>query len=140
MFVLDTNVVSELMRRTPERAVVAWIEHHHGSSLFLTAVTEAELRVGAAILPAGARRDALEARIDEYVFTEFSGRVLPFDSAAASAYAGIVARRRRIGRPAAHADTQIAAISQVHGMSVVTRNVADFADAGIEVVNPWPQS
>lgn len=140
MFVLDTNVVSELMRPTPEQSVTAWVAGQAASSLFLTAVNEAELRFGVEIMPAGARRDAVGAAIDALLREDFAGRILPFDSHAAVAYARLAASRRAAGHPVAQADAQIAAIAAANNMAVVTRNTADFVDTGVEVVNPWPES
>ena len=137
MFVLDTNVVSELIRPAPNPAVVAWVAGRPGGSLFLTAVGEAELRFGVAIMPAGARRDALAAEIDGMLREDFARRVLPFDSMAARAYARIAAARRRAGRPVSQADCQIASIAASRGGQVVTRNVRDFQGMGVAVVNPW---
>ncbi|WP_420438515.1 PIN domain-containing protein [Candidatus Poriferisodalis sp.] len=138
MFVLDTNVVSELIRPTPEPSVTAWVAGHASSSLFLTAVNEAEIRFGVAIMKVGARREAVSAAIDALVREDFAGRILPFDSDAAVAYATLAARRRAAGRPVAQADAQIAAIAAVNAMAVVTRNTADFVDTGVDIVNPWP--
>lgn len=135
--VIDTNVVSELMRLTPEPAVMARFARRNADELYLTAVAEAELRAGAAILPAGRRRDRLSAEVDAVVREDFAGRVLPFDSAAARAYAEIAASRGSTGRPILEADCQIAAIARSRGMAVATRNVGDFSGTGIEVLNPW---
>ena len=137
MFVLDTNVVSELMRPAPDPVIVSWVGERATSSLFLTAVTEAELRFGLAIMPPGKRRDGLSAGLDRMMETGFANRVLPFDSGAARAYAGIAAARRRRGRPIAQADCQIAAIARSCGMAVATRNIRDFEDMGIEIFDPW---
>ena len=137
MVVIDTNVVSELMRLTPEPAVMAWFSVQDSAALYLTAVTEAELRAGAAILPAGRRRDRLAAEVDSMVREDFAGRVLPFDSAAARAYAAIAAARRSLGRPIMEADCQIAAIARATGAAVATRNGADFEHCGIALIDPW---
>jgi predicted nucleic acid-binding protein len=137
MFVLDTNVVSELIRPAPNPAVVAWVGGRPAASLFFTAIGEAEMRFGVAIMPPGARRDALAAQIDGMVREDFARRVLPFDSLAARAYAKFAAARRRAGRPVSLADGQIAAIAASRGGQVVTRNVRDFEGIGIAVVNPW---
>ena len=137
MFVLDTNVVSELMRPAPDPNVVEWVASRRAALLFFSAVGEAELRYGVAILPAGRRRDALAQAVDGLVREDFAGRVLPFDSAAARAYAGIAAARRGAGRPVCQADCQIAAIAHARGMTVATRNVRDFEDMGIALVDPW---
>ena len=139
MVVIDTNVVSELMRPTPEPAVMAWFSRQDSADLYLTAVSEAELRAGAAILPAGRRRDRLAAEVDAVVREDFAGRVLPFDSAAARAYATIAASRRSMGRPILEADCQIAAIARASGAAVATRNGADFERCGIPVLDPWTE-
>ena len=137
MFLLDTNVVSELMRTSPDPAVEAWIAGHPVKDLFFSAVGESELRYGAAIMPAGRRRETLVADIETMLHAAFEKRILPFDSGAARAYADIAAKRRFAGRAVAPADCQIAAIARAHGMAVATRNVRDFEDMGIEIFNPW---
>ena len=137
MIVIDTNVVSELMRPTPEPAVMTWFSAQDSAELYLTAVTEAELRAGAAILPAGRRRERLTAEVDAVVREDFAGRVLPFDSAAARAYAAIAASRRSMGRPILEADCQIAAIARASDAAVATRNGADFERCGIALIDPW---
>ena len=137
MIVLDTNVVSEMMRLTPDPAVTACFSVQDSTGLYLTAVTEAELRAGAAILPPGRRRDRIAAEVDAMVREDFAGRVLPFDSAAARAYGDIAAARRSLGRPILGADSQIAAIARVAGAAVATRNSADFEHCGISLVDPW---
>lgn len=137
MIVVDANLVSELMRLTPAPAVMTWFSGQDSAGLYLTAVSEAELRAGAAILPAGQRRDRLSAEVDAMVREDFAGRVLPFDSAAARAYAEIAASRGSKGRPILEADRQIAAIARSRSMAVATRNVRDFVDTGIDLVNPW---
>ena len=137
MVVIDTNVVSELMRLTPAPAVMAWFSGQDSAELYLTAVSEAELRAGAAILPAGRRRDRLATEVDAMVRQDFAGRVLPFDSAAARAYAAIAASRRSAGRPILEADCQIAAIARARDAAIATRNAADFAHCGVAVIDPW---
>jgi predicted nucleic acid-binding protein len=134
---VDTNVVSELMRAAPARSVLDWFAAHDPSILILSAVSEAELRAGAAFLPAGRRRDALRAAIDAMVEEDVGGRVLPFDSGAAKAYAIIAAARQAAGRPIAQADCQIAATARAHGAAVATRNGSDFEGCGIGVIDPW---
>ena len=137
MLILDTNVVSELMRPAPDPLIASWVAEHATSSLFLTAVTEAELHFGLAVMPPGKRRDGLATGLERMLKTGFANRVLPFDSGAARAYAGIAAARRWGGRPIAQADCQIAAIARARGMAVATRNVRHFEDMGIEILNPW---
>ncbi len=134
---LDTNVVSELIRKSPDPAVATWVSGHPLDDLFFSAVSEAELRYGAAILPAGRRRDTLFFEIEAMLRDAFEDRVLPFDSDAARAYGNIAAVRRSAGHPVAPADCQIAAIAASRGMAVATRNVRDFEDMGIEIVDPW---
>ncbi len=136
-FLLDTNVVSELIRKSPDPAVETWAAGHALEDLFFSAVGEAELRYGAAILPAGRRRDALVRDIGAMLRDAFEDRVLPFDSAAVRAYAEIAAVRRAAGRPIAPADCQIAAIARSRNMAVATRNVRDFEDMAVAVVDPW---
>ena len=134
---LDTNVVSELMRKAPDPTVAVWAAGHRLENLFFSAVGEAELRYGAAILPTGQRRATLVSDIERMLGEAFENRVLPFDSDAARAYADIAAQRRSAGRPVAPADCQIAAIARSRRMAVATRNVRDFEDINIEVVDPW---
>ncbi|MCY4459493.1 MAG: type II toxin-antitoxin system VapC family toxin [Albidovulum sp.] len=137
MLVLDTNVVSELMRPEPAPAMAAWIADQDAMYMYLTAVSEAELLYGIAIMPAGRRRDRLVAAMTRWLDFGFSERILPFDSAAARAYAGIAADRRFAGRPIGEADCQIAAITRSKGAVLVTRNVRDFDGIGVDVINPW---
>ena len=134
---LDTNVVSELIRKSPNPAVATWVSGHPLDNLFFSAVSEAELRYGAAILPAGRRRDKLFFEIEAMLRDAFEDRVLPFDSDAARAYGSIAAVRRSAGRPVAPADCQIAAIAASRRMAVATRNVRDFEGMGIAIVDPW---
>ncbi|MDE0350602.1 MAG: type II toxin-antitoxin system VapC family toxin [Gammaproteobacteria bacterium] len=137
MLVIDTNVASDLMRPTPTPSVAAWIAERDAATMYLTAISEAELRFGVAILPAGKRRNALESAMRRWLERGFSDRILPFDSAAARAYAEIAADRRLAGRPIGEADCQIVAISRAHGASLVTRNIRDFEGTGVEVIDPW---
>ena len=134
---LDTNVVSELIRKAPDPAVEAWVAGHPLEKLFFSAVGEAELRYGAAILPAGRRRESLVSEIEAMLRDAFEERVLPFDSDAARVYAEIAVMRRSAGRPVPPADCQIAAIARSRDMAVATRNVRDFEDMDIEVIDPW---
>lgn len=134
---VDTNVVSELLRKSPDPAVVAWTISHDLEELFFSAVGEAELRYGAAILPPCRRRESLTADIERFLREAFTNRILPFDSTAARTYADIAAMRRSGGRPAQPANCQIAAIARSHNLTVATRNVRDFGGMGIDVADPW---
>ncbi len=137
MILLDTNVLSELMRPMPDNAVEAWIGLQPPASLFISTITEAELRYGAALMPNGRRRDTVAAAIEGMMMEDFHGRILAFDSAAAIFYAQIAANRRAGGRPITPFDAQIAAIARSRGATLATRNVADFEGCGVEIVNPW---
>ena len=137
MVVLDTNVVSELMRDDPYADMLVWLDDRPTRELFVTAVTEAEVRTGIAFLPEGKRRRGIAEAAHRAFSGLFAGRVLPFDSAAACAYAEIAAARRAAGRPVSQADGQIAAIARSRGMAVATRNIRDFAGMGIDLIDPW---
>ncbi|WP_428275721.1 type II toxin-antitoxin system VapC family toxin [Candidatus Palauibacter sp.] len=126
-----------MIRKLPDPAVASWVSGFSVNDLFFSAIGEAELRYGAAILPGGRRRDTLVFEIDAMLRDAFEDRVLPFDSDAARAYGNIAAVRRSLGRPVAPADCQIAAIAASRGMAVATRNVRDFENMGIEIVDPW---
>jgi toxin FitB len=140
MIVLDTNIVSELLRAAPAPQVEAWLAVQDGATVFFTAVGEAELRYGVAILPAGRRRSALAEAIEAMLDEDFRDRILPFDRAAARAYAAIAAERRAAGRPISQSDCQIAAIACAHAATVATRNTGDYAGCGIDVIDPWQES
>ena len=137
MIILDTNVVSELLRPTPAPQVEIWLAAQEGAAIYFTAVGEAELRLGLAVLPQGRRRSALAQAIQGMLEEDFRNRILPFDSAAARAYADIAAERRALARPISQFDCQIAAIARAHEAAVATRNTGDFEGCGIEVIDPW---
>ena len=137
MIVLDTNVVSELMRPSPAAQVIEWVSQQAAPTMYFTTISEAELRYGVAILPAGRRRDGLLSGIEGMLREDFAGRIIPFDRAAALAYAEIAAGRRASGHPISHSDCQIAAIARSIGAAVATRDEEDFEGCGIAVVNPW---
>lgn len=134
---LDTNVLSELLRASPDAGVVAWFADQHADALFVSAVTQAEMLFGAALLPDGRRRTQLEQQLNAMFDEDFARRVLPFDSEAARIYAGVVSGRRQAGRSISQFDAQIAAIALAHRASLVTRNVEDFEGCGLALVNPW---
>jgi toxin FitB len=140
MIILDTNIVAELLRPAPASSVEAWLAARDSATVYFTTVGEAELRLGVAILPAGRRRTALAQAIDEMLEEDFRYRILPFDRAAARAYAAIAADRRAAGRPISQFDCQIAAIARAHEAAVATRNTSDYEGCGIEVIDPWRQA
>ena len=140
MIVLDTNVISEVMRSEPDTRVLAWLDSHPPPNLFTTAVTEAEIRAGIAVLPDGRRKTGLLAAAEQAFRSLFFGRVLPFDSRAALAYAVIAAGRRAAGRPISQPDCQIAAITRSHNAAVATRDAQGFALCGIQVIDPWVEA
>lgn len=134
--VLDTNILSELVRPAPDPAVLEWMRIN-GDGAYLTVVSRAELRFGVARMPQGARRTRIAGLI-ETVLAEFEQDTLPFDRAAADSYGELAARRERVGGPKSMADTMIAAICLVNGFGVVTRNTRDFEDVGLPAVtNPF---
>ena len=137
MIILDTNVLSETLRPMPSATVLEWMPSEPALVLFTTAITEAELLYGIALLPDGWRRRSLEEVLDRIFAEDLADRVLPFDSAAAHEFADLAASRRRAGRPIAEADARIAAIARSRGAALATRNVGDFVGCGLELINPW---
>ena len=137
MILLDTNVVSEPLRHAPDSRVVDWIDAQPLETLFLSAITVAELRAGIALLPAGKRRAGLHESLEKQVLPLFAGRVLPFDVACTRAYAELVAKARAAGLAIATADGFIAAIATANGLAVATRDAGPFLAAGATVIDPW---
>ena len=137
MILLDTNVVSEPLRPAPDTRVIDWIDAQPLETLFLSAITVAELRAGVALLPAGKRRSGLQQSLEKRVLPLFAGRVLPFDLACTPAYAELMAKARAAGLTIATADACIAAIAAANGFAVATRDTGPFEAAGVTVVNPW---
>ncbi len=138
MIVLDTNVLSELTKPAPDASVTAWVARQHRADLCTTAISEAELAFGVALLPKGRRREALAQAVARLLAEGLGGRVLAFDRTAAAAYGEIAAGRRASGRPVATADGQIAAIARARGATVLaTRDVGGFEGCGVRVVDPW---
>jgi predicted nucleic acid-binding protein len=136
MIVVDTNVASELMRPSPERAVQEWVRSHGGRELCTTAITVAEILYGIERLPAGRRKEVLRSAAAE-IFEVFAEQVLPFDTAAAEQYALVVTQRDGLGLPIDGFDAQIAAICRAQRAVLATCNLADFRKTGVEVINPW---
>jgi predicted nucleic acid-binding protein len=140
MIVLDTNVLSELMRARPDTGVLAWLDAQEADTLLVSAVTVAELMYGIERLPQGKRRAGLLLAACMILDEDFEGRVLPFDGAAAARYAVMAAQRERAGSPIGMADCQIAAICLSTSATLATRNTKDFQDLGLPLIDPWAQA
>jgi len=137
MIVLDTNVLSEIIRTVPEPRVMQWLQEQSVRMLFTTTITRAELLYGACLLPDGKRKSLTIQAISEIFMVELHDKVLGFDNDAAQAYAEIAASRRLAGKPISQFDAMIAAITKSRGAKLATRNVKDFVDCGIKIINPW---
>jgi predicted nucleic acid-binding protein len=137
MILLDKNVISEPLRREPALRVIEWIDAQPLETLYLSAITVAELRAGVALLPAGKRRTALHEHLEKRVLPIFIGRVLPFDLGCTNAYADVLARARQAGSGIETADACIAAVASANGLLVATRDTSPFQAAGLNVIDPW---
>lgn len=137
MILLDTNILSELMRLKPDRSVVSWLDERPAADLFISAVTKAEIELGISLLPDGKRKNKLAVAACG-IFDEFPLRCLSFDELAATKYAQLVSCRTKNGLPISVEDAQIAAIALLHGLALATRNTSDFkAIDGLHIINPW---
>ena len=137
MIILDTNVLSELIKPAPDPNVVHWIGQKPVASLFTSTITQAEIFYGVDLMPESDRKKLLQATVTKMFNELFAGRVLPFDTEAAINYARIASDRRRSGRPISQFDAQITAITRSREARLATRNVSDFEGCGIKVINPW---
>lgn len=137
MIILDTNVLSALMSKTPEASVVAWVDGQPAESVWITSITLFEVRLGLALLPVCRRRQKLETAFAQLLEEDLENRVLDFDSAAATAAASLAGERQKAGRPVDMRDTQIAGIAIARRATLATRNVRHFADLKIPIVDPW---
>ena len=137
MIVLDTNVISELWKATPNPNVLAWIDAQMVETLYLSAITVAELRFGLAAMPSGKRRAIFQDRLEREVLPAFTSRVLPFDLDASKAYADLMAQAKAAGKAIGRADGYIAATAVARGLMVATRDIGPFQAAGLNVINPW---
>jgi predicted nucleic acid-binding protein len=137
MIILDTNVLSELMRNRPSPKVTAWFHEHPLIELYTTAITEAEIFYGIELLEHGTRRQKLLLAAESLFDIDLKDRVIGFDGDAARIFSQIAAHRRLQGKPISNPDAQIAAIVRLHGATLATRDVADFRDCGVDVVDPW---
>jgi predicted nucleic acid-binding protein len=140
MIILDTNVLSELMRPKSSPRVAAWVAKQPATDVFTTSITEAEIFYGIELLSKGKRREGLLAAAEAMFAEDLAGRVLGFEGDAARVFSRLAAHRRALGRPISHADAQIAAIARVRSAKLATRNIEDFEDCGIDVVDPWSGS
>jgi predicted nucleic acid-binding protein len=137
MFVLDTNVLSEIMAPEGEPRVLAWADTLRKDDLFTTALNQAEILYGIAIMPDGRKRKHLISRADAMFSEDLRGRILPFDERAAAHFAAIAAGRKRVGRPVGILDSQVVAIARANEMTIVTRNVRHFEDCDVPLIDPW---
>jgi len=137
MIVLDTNIISEVMRPQPSPAVLTWLDQQDTPNLFVTTITLAEIRYGLGVMPDGERKRRLTTQFEAYIGRSFEGRILDFTAGAASHYADIMRYRRNIGLPMSMADGQIAGIASVQHFAVATRNTKDFEQCGLELINPF---
>lgn len=140
MTVVDTNLLSEALKPAPASAVLNWLSSQSGNQLYTTVISQAELLYGVALLPHGARRAGLQTAIDLILAEDMGGRILAFDQDAARAFAAISASRRKKGRPISEMDAQIVAIAFSRGATLATRNIRDFEDCGVKLINPWNYS
>jgi predicted nucleic acid-binding protein len=137
MILLDTNLISEPWKPVPDQAVIAWLDDQAIETLFLSAITIAELRFGIAAMPSGKRQTILRDRLEEEVLPHFSGRILSFDLAASQYYSELMARARIAGKAIGTADGYIAATAAANGLAIATRDTSPFEAAGLKVINPW---
>jgi predicted nucleic acid-binding protein len=137
VIILDTNVLSALMRTIPDAAVLEWLDRQPADSVWITSISLFETRFGLALLPAGRRRRVLEAAFDDLLREDLENRVLDFDSAAATAAASLAAARQKTGRPVDMRDTQIAGIVLARRATLATRNIRHFVDLKISIIDPW---
>ena len=137
MILLDTNVISEPLRPLPDSKIISWLDEQVWETLYLSAITVAELRLGAAVLPDGRKKDLLTERLEREIFPLFEGRILAFDEPVAAVYAQIRAAARKQGKAVAAADGYIAATAKLHKMTVATRDISPFLAVGVKVIDPW---
>lgn len=137
MILLDTNLISEPWKPVPDQAVIAWLDDQAIETLFLSAITIAELRFGIAAMPSGKRQTILRDRLEDEVLPHFSERILSFDLAASQSYSELMARARIAGKAIGTADGYIAAIAAANGLAIATRDTSPFESAGLKVISPW---
>ncbi len=135
--ILDTNIISELMKSVPDQNVLVWLDRQNALTLYITSISVAEIFYGLHVLPAGKRRIALETAFHHIIETVFSQRVIFFNIAAASHYGFIMAERKKTGKPMSTLDGQIAAIAKASDATLATRNIKDFIQTGVDIINPF---
>lgn len=140
MIFLDTNIISELMKSVPCEKVTAWIDQQVATQLFITTITIAEISYGLHVLSKGRRRSLLEAAFNNAIIETFKQRIISFDESAAHFYGELMGQRKELGRPMSIADGQIAAIARAKKATIATRNVRDFVDCGLNIINPFSPS
>jgi predicted nucleic acid-binding protein len=137
MIVIDTNVISELMKPSPQLSVVKWLDKQDVMQLFVSTITIAEISYGISVLPDGQRKRSIEDSFNKALNEAFKHRILSFDENAAHSYGKIMGHRKMLGRPMSIPDGQIAAIALTHNFSIATRNVRDFMDCEVGIINPF---
>lgn len=137
MILIDTNIVSESMKPHPSTAAIDWLNRQDSGTLYLSSITIGEIEYGLRILPDGKRREQLRERFTLFVSQGFIQRILTFDESAARTYGDVMGQRRQTGRPMSVPDGQIAAIARSKGYAIATRNIRDFADCSIELIDPF---
>jgi len=137
VIIVDTNILSEFMTSPPASSVFEWLNAQDTLALFLTSITIAEIGFGLRVMPMGKRRQLLQESFEQFVATAFDSRILSFDEPAARMYGEVKGYRKEIGRPLSDLDGQIAAIARTNGFAVATRNIKDFEECGIELINPF---
>ncbi len=137
MIVIDTNILSEMMRPSPSIRALGWLNEQDTSTLYLTSITLGEIEYGLQILPSGNRRQTLHARFEEFITKAFKSRILQFDAKVTRTYGTIMANQRALGRPMSVCDGQIAAITKTNNFKLATRNTKDFEDCDIDLINPF---
>jgi predicted nucleic acid-binding protein len=137
VIVIDTNVISEVMKTSPSLAVLEWLNQQNSNSLFVSTITLGEIEYGLRILPTGKRRHELKERFEQFIFQAFRQRILVFDETAARSYGEVMGHRKELGRPMSVPDGQIAAIARSRGFAIATRNTSDFEECGVDLFNPF---
>ena len=139
MILIDTNIISEMMKPAPNANVLDWIDQQEVAKLFISTITLAEISYGLNVLPTGKRRESLEFAFNKAILEAFTGRILSFEESAAYHYGKIMGHRKKLGKPLGVPDGQIAAIALVNNAVLATRNTRDFLRCGIKLINPFEE-